>query len=278
MSLSRQSAKRNLILGYLLSVILVPVYVSMFSVWRQLNAVLPDTMLMLLPIALTILLTGFVLYLFSNRLRSESSGRAAVICGAIICFVALFIPDPDFPAKRIHVAEYMLLSAVVRFAMSYRLQGGSLLIFSLLFTGVLGVHDEFLQGLHPDRTYGLRDMTVNFLGACGGALIWHGLHLFRRKVVPAPAPSGGASTATLLYLFCLLTGVIGYVWPYSYYTGMKELPLWPAMILIGTMVYFSIYDVTFNPRWQHGVRMLSSASFSLLIYFVLANVAKITFY
>ena len=109
---------------------------------------------------------------------------ALALTGALVaavlrlCLLALLVSDMRYAVKRIHVVEYLFLSLVVRYGMSWKLQEKNLLLFSFLATAVFGVHDELLQGIHPLRTYGLRDMAVNGISAAGGALIWHGADLF----------------------------------------------------------------------------------------------------
>ena len=133
--------------AYLVAVALVPVYASMYPVWMQLSGRLDHATLMLLPIVATVSLLGVIILVFRNALTHRRSSRKFVAAGILICCIALLIPDPQLPAKKIHVAEYLLLAGVVRFAMSFRMPPLPLLLFSFLFTALLGVHDEFLQGI-----------------------------------------------------------------------------------------------------------------------------------
>ena len=40
----------------------------------------------------------------------------------------------------------------------------------MLIATLLGVHDELVQGLHAQRTFGILDIVANGLGAAAGAL------------------------------------------------------------------------------------------------------------
>lgn len=120
-------------------------------------------------------------------------------------------------------------------------------------------------------------MAVNFLGSCGGALMWHGLGLFSRDrtLSENTAESGHATCG---YLALLIIGLFCLVWPYSYYTGWVELPLWPAIVLIATPVCFGLYQDSFINEWRHGIHAVSIVSCCLLLYPVLPHVTQITFY
>ena len=50
-----------------------------------------------------------------------------------------------------------------------RLVGYRLAVVSIVTAGLLGVHDEMLQGLHPERRFGVTDILVNALSAAAGA-------------------------------------------------------------------------------------------------------------
>lgn len=269
----------RLITGYGLSILLIPAYVNMFGVWKLLNLMLGEFVMLVLPVIITLALLTVILFLYRKRIQTSRSAPALLpgIIGAAFCLFALTVPDPQFPVKRIHVAEYLLLSLVVRYTMSCRLQGYPLLFFSALFAALLGVHDEFLQGLHPARTYGLRDMTVNSLGAWGGALIWHGMGVFSNTAKPLVKTVQFRLQSSSLYIFWLLAGVAALITPLVWYRGL-DLPLWPAMPLFAAVVLYSLYENRFPGTWKHGITSVSVLSFSLILYPALTHVATLSFY
>jgi hypothetical protein len=176
------------------------------------------------------------------------------------------------------VAEYLLLSLIARAVMSLRMQGAGLLIYSALFAAVLGIHDEFLQGLHPARTYGLNDMAVNGLGALGGALIWHGTGLFSRSRGTWSEPDKDvSSTVECLYLGWLVFSIVALVVPLFFFRGFA-LVLWPSLPLLGTMVFFTIYLRRFGCTSLHGIVALSAATGTLAVYPLLGRLSSILFY
>jgi hypothetical membrane protein len=269
---------KGLVAGYLVSILLVPLYVQMYPVWRVFNEALSDRVMQVLPVAVTLVLLGLVLLVLRKLQRQENRTvqTQVILLGITLCLAALFVPDPQVPAKRVHVAEYVVLSLVVRYAMSHRMQGIALLFFSGAFATLLGVHDEFLQGLHPSRTYGLRDMSVNALGSFGGALIWYGMGLFGGNTESSKraAPLHGES---LFYLLWLGLSGLAMAWPMAYYRA-AALPLWPAAPLAGGMVFFLLSRNHFFAPWKHGMTAVSLAGFSLVLYPLAAGLWSLDFY
>lgn len=268
-----------LALGYVVSSILVIVYVNMFPVWKFFSTRWDSEVFILTPVMVSF---GTIVSIICGSFLLEQKGRFPVdkqllILGTLLCVLALIIPDPQFPVKRIHVAEYVFLSLVVRWTMSLRLQGGALFLFSAIFVSILGVHDELLQGVHPSRTYGLRDMAVNSLAGFGGACLWHGLHLFTRETLHVPRKNDVRGRLTAVYVGWLLICVLAFILPLVLYRG-GYIPCWPAMPLIGTIVLFSLYGDHFRDSWKHGVRALSAVSFALILYPVINNAKAFIFY
>jgi hypothetical protein len=266
-------------LGYALSAVLVLVYVNMFPLWKLLSSRWGQEVFVVVPIVIGAGSLILVSIIFSGRQQNARSTvkKSVLIAGLVFCTIALVIPDPQFPVKRIHVAEYVLLSLVVRFSMSFKLQGAPLLFFSACFASVLGVHDELLQGWHPSRTYGLRDITVNTLASFGGALIWHELKFFSWKKSLSDKQTLSSKNSSSVYLVWLISGVIVFIIPLVLYRG-STIPSWPAMPLIGTIVYFSLYKDQFFTSWKHGIAALSIVSFALTLYPIINNVKALLFY
>lgn len=264
--------------AYLAAVVLVPIYVSMFPAWTTLSGFFDQTSLMFLPVVATLVLLDVIGLAFRNSFRQKSSSKILVAAGFLVCLSALWIPDPGFPAKKIHVAEYLLLAGVVRFAMSFKLQSTPLLFFSFLFTAMLGIHDEFLQGFHSARTFGLRDMAVNAMGAGGGALIWHGLNLFTRDMMDAEISETKREAPGIVYLCWLVLSTICFIWPCTFYTGGSELPFWPVIMLVAGIFFYCVFVDSFLSSTRHGINAVSLVAYSLILYCLLSNVTEITFY
>ena len=272
MTIRSLSPRAQATAAYLLCLILVPVYVNMFPIWKYLSTVFGDIFFVILPPVILALFVGGVLWIhLQARQSSLPIDRKSVGLGVLICFIGLLATDPDFPVKRVHVVEYAFICLIARYAMSHFLHGLPLLFFSACFGALLGVHDEFLQGLHPARTYGLRDMGVNLMGSFGGGLIWHGLHLFSVK-----KPSTVASI-DLYFLGWLLVGVLLLVWPAVYYRGLV-VEIWVAVPLLAAPVYYLMYREIFTREISHGIFAVTAAAVSLAIYPLLTGLPGIVFY
>ncbi len=258
--------------GYLLCLALVPVYVNMFPIWKYLSSRFGDPIFIFLPAAILFLFFGLSLlvhYKFGKA--APSIHKTSVTLGILLCCLGLLSTDPEFPVKRIHVAEYAFLCLVARYAMSHFVHGSALFFFSAGFSTILGVHDEFLQGFHPARTYGLRDMAVNLLGSFGGGLIWHGLHLF--------SPNRGSSCGRVdaFFLCWLSVSVLLLVWPVVFYRGLV-VEIWVTLPLLAAPVYYFFFQERFTGEHIHGITVLGAAAVVLAAYPLLTRVPGIIFY
>jgi hypothetical protein len=263
---TRSGTRRHLIIGYSCSILLVLVYLNMFPAVRYIVKTWGTTPVLVLPILITVsALTAISLLLLRVRwVHQVQPVIAPIIIGIVICLVALIIPDPEAPVKRIHVIEYMMLSLLIRYTMSVRLQGISLLVYSILFSSLLGVHDELLQGLHPLRTYGSRDILVNALGSTGGGFIWHGFKLFEHSGQAAEQADRltPRSCGYLAWLFC---SVLFFFIPLVSFR-QELLPLWPAAPLAASLIFFAAAAGKMPVRFNHGVIAVSCAAYALLAY------------
>lgn len=274
-----QSHIKYIVSGYLLCILLVLVYVNMFSVWSIISRSWNSDFLQVLPIIITIVILVVISLLFYYRKHSNLQPVRAlpVVAGIFLCLAALTVPDPQIPIKRIHVVEYLLLALVVRHTMSFRLQGLPLLFFSMCFTAILGIHDEFLQGLHPSRTYGIRDIMVNTLGGCGGALIWHGFGLFVRTTPAIDHKSSISPFTALSYIAWLFLSIVAFIYPLYYYRGNIP-PSWPAFPLAAAMVFVVLQHHYFPTHWKHGMLAISSGAFLLVLYPAAIRTAEFIFF
>jgi VanZ family protein len=105
------------------------------------------------------------------------------------------------------VAEYIILSFLVRYALSYRLEGLRLTLFTALVTALYGVHDEMLQGLHPLRYHGWRDIIVNSVAGLSGAMLGHGLVCFDAQGTEKSTGSWKSVSAGQQLLFSALLDI-----------------------------------------------------------------------
>lgn len=251
---------------YLGCALLVVFYVNLFPLLEIVFRLFGDPFIKGATIGIPIVAAGGILLYFgrSNRTITPQTDWVFVIIGLTICLLALFIPDPKVSIKRIHVSEYLLLSFFVRYVMSHKIQAGPLLLFSSFFTVILGIHDEFLQGLHPQRTYGLRDMIVNGVAGVGGALIWHGFNLFSRKL-DNPQPSQARNIIHSFYLIMLSLTLLVFTTQLHSFPS-PAMPLWPCLPLLAIFSFYFLRIRNDNLDWSHGLMVISCSSFLLLFY------------
>ncbi len=253
---------------YALAVLLVGVFIQTAEVWRWLIAVAgPATAAFVAPGLLALLLVAFAAW---ARVRRGQPTRAwPVVGGLILALAALWLADPQFPAKRIHVAEYVLLSLVIRYGVAAEADGVRLIVLSAIITALFGLHDELAQGLHPARSFGRMDVAVNGLSGLAGALLAHGLDL-------APGHKTMASgTFTALGAVGVIAGVVFLAVAVEPYRD-QFIPWWTMTpVLAAGALWF------LNPRSAVTTTPVSVAVWLALlipIYPVLANVTPLVFH
>ena len=199
----------------LLAIGLVPLFLETFVIWQWLQPILPPPALEWLPIGLAAgLAVGVLAWSVSvvgRGLVTDSPWRrlAWLVVGLASAVAALQLTDPDFPAKKVHLFQYALLALIVRRAYGTRVSGLTLTVASIITAGVLGVHDELLQGLHPQRQFGVVDILVNALsaaaGACAATAAARSVVTLRRTVDAALVLSVAASLAGVAILVASLS-------------------------------------------------------------------------
>ncbi|BDD85683.1 VanZ family protein [Desulfofustis limnaeus] len=250
-------------------------FVNLFPLYQHINETLGGTFIALAPFLLPVLLLAVLWRGFSGKMSLAAANWPLLVAGLALCLLALSVPDPNFSVKRIHLFQYLLLSLLIRYTMSRRLRKSALLISSILFGSLLGVHDEFLQGLHPQRTYGLRDMLVNSLSVTGGSLLWHGLGLFtnhRQEVSSAPL-----SRAAVIFLVLHLVTVIALVIPLVFYRN-NVMPLWPFVPVAGIVFFWCCHLSDDTSAWRHGLLVLNLVVAAFLVYPFATNAFEIPFH
>lgn len=221
------AVRRHSGLAYgLAALVLVAAYIGAYGAWRALVSGLGEGRADILPVALTGMagLGAMALALRVNA-RPKPEPRA-VLAGIALAVAALFLSDPAFPAKRIHVLEYAVLALVVGRGLGTEIGGRLLFGATTLTTAVLASHDELIQGLLADRTFGLRDFAVDTVAAVAGVAVSHGLGLFARPATAEDAPR----TIEWLALALLAAGWLALL---AAMPGLidRPMPLWPVVPL-----------------------------------------------
>lgn len=256
----------------------VVAFVHFFGLYQLISEKLGKEFIAISPFLLPILLLTALFLARKTSTRQWAPLKARpVLLGLCCCFVALALPDPEIAVKRIHVVEYLLLSLYVRYTLSSRLAGIPLLVFSCLLAGLYGVHDELLQGLHPSRTFGLRDMLVNAVAALGGCLLWHGLSIFTQNSTDHMEGNGSLSLKQGFYLAGLAISIPAMAVPLFSHRN-ESLPIWPFLPLAAATIVWSCFFIDDRSAHRHGILAVSVVAFLFLAYPFAVNVLEITFY
>ena len=110
------------------------------------------------------------------------------------------------PVEAFHLVQYGILSVLIYRALLHRCSDNSIYLLSAVLTGSVGILDEWIQWLIPERYWGFRDVVINFTAAVlAQGLLASGL---RPKLIRG-WPSGDSlrrlcfGVATFLGMLCL---------------------------------------------------------------------------
>ena len=259
-------------LGYsLLALVLVIVFIQTIGVWQWLSEELGKTGSMLVPFLVAILLLIFV---FVARLRKKEQSQfhwLYLVAALVLVGIALSLPDSRFPAKRIHVAEFMLLAFVLRRGFCRWTSGLPLIVMTAATGIVLGAHDELIQGLHSDRYFGHRDIVVDGLSAIAGAFVGHGLKLYDT----IPKCEENWTIPTWWALAVVAVGLIVFLYPLPELIKVP-LPWWTLTPLLTAAFFWYLLDRT--PRVVGDPASLTVwLVFLMILYPVVTHTTAIVF-
>ncbi|MHB1218446.1 MAG: VanZ family protein [Alphaproteobacteria bacterium] len=261
-------------LWYAVAAALVALYVNMFTLWRGLSGLIGDAAGNV-PYGVTLLVLACLGVVAVRSARSRTRTDWFVVACALACAgIGLLATDPDFPSKRIHVPQYIVLALVVRRGLCLRLSGWPLTLVGWAITVVLGCHDELIQGFHPQRTFGVVDILTNGWGAAAGALLAHGFGWMETGRQNGASPPWAVVLATLCVLVALGLELAAL-------NQFKEavLPYWAMMPLLGGALAWMCVDAAsrYGDGWRHALGVLVFLSALAAVYPVISHVAPLAF-
>lgn len=260
---------------------LVVGYVNMFQFWAWLSRQLgPGLPLKTLPVIVTLAVLLVISLRFIQRVNRGYRIRLIFLgLGIVGAFLALAIPDPHLPVKRVHVAEYIILSFLVRYTLSHRLEGVRLTVFTALVTALYGIHDEMLQGLHSLRYYGWLDIVVNAVAGLSGALLGHGLLCFDADGSEKTSWSWRGQSGGRTILYAALVAAV--VWQVLYlYHRRGNGDLYMAVVPVtacGVIIAARYPETVFDSRNNHGLQAVFWLAVGLVVYPVIAGLHMVEF-
>lgn len=265
-------------LFHCLALVLVVAYVNTFVLWREIGYLFGRGVRDGMPfITVGVVMLGVAIYA-GVKLRRGTLSVAWLWLGAamLLTVVGLASTDPAFPAKRIHVPQYVVLAIVLHLSIRASDRTGLTLLFVFFTVAAYGVHDEFLQGLHPQRSYGLRDMFVDACGAGAGiALVRAFLPVYRGLSVElgTMAVRHGVTAAIAL----ALGGVFLFAWAATAYRS-DILPYWSVLPALAGGLALAVAAERLPLRGDRlAVRALAALCVLFAAYPVVINVAFLDF-
>ncbi|ODS30402.1 MAG: hypothetical protein SCARUB_04488 [Candidatus Scalindua rubra] len=111
-------------------------------------------------IAITIIIVmGVVFFIAVLALKKDIKALTLLIPCTIIVWI--FISLEPNPNKYIHIPEYVVMSWILFEALSLDYKGKGIFCLVFICAASLGIVDEMMQGILPNRQYGWRDMIMN---------------------------------------------------------------------------------------------------------------------
>tara|TARA_A100001037_G_scaffold155351_1_gene140037 strand:- start:28 stop:828 length:801 start_codon:yes stop_codon:yes gene_type:complete len=223
--------------------LVVVLYSQSIEVWHALVTVSGKAVAGGAPIALAGLLIALAA-MWGRRLLGGLSWPWAA-ASAVIFVVGLLATDPAFPAKRIHIPEYFALTLLIYWSCRHHVPRRLAVVGAPFLAIALGSIDEILQGAMAARTFGLRDVGINAMGAIAAGLY---LQSLSKKV-----PQQSFDDKTLTYAVIMLFGLSLLLFGANAHKG-TAMPFWiylPAL---------SVLPLAVIDRTAPGARLLDALS------------------
>jgi len=155
---------------------LVAIYALMLpyaiSVYNAIEKHFSSAIARKVPFAIIILL-GIIYLAAVIKMKKGIKSRLLLLPCAIIVYV-FFKLEPN-PNKHIHIPEYIVMAWLLFEVLALDYKGKGIFVLVFICSSLLGVVDELMQGLLPDRHYGWPDMVMNSAAAVIGILTLAGL-------------------------------------------------------------------------------------------------------
>jgi len=120
-----------------------------------------------------IIVMGVAFFIAALVLKKNIKALTLLIPCTIIVWI--FISLESNPNKHIHIPEYVVMSWILFEALSIDYKGKGIFCLVFICAASLGVVDEIMQGILPDRFYGWQDMIMNTAATVIGVFTLVGL-------------------------------------------------------------------------------------------------------
>jgi hypothetical protein len=192
-------------------------------------------------------------------IRHKAAAQCIIIltAGALIVFGILSFEDNA--NKYIHIPEYIIMTWFLYLALIVDYRGYGILLLVFLCALMLGCVDEILQGIHPQRSYGWKDMIIDAASSLIGILSLLG---FR-----APPGRTWAWTKNLKHykgaLGILLVGAAAALPTGLYLLDVQDQGIffnaYPPLLLAANIFYVAACVAVIIFHWRHRSRNITAA-------------------
>lgn len=266
--------------GHLICAGMLVFWLDGLNPWKRLSFHLGwQAALVPVVVALVAVLAVVGAVLVRQRRLGQTPRWGLLVAALGLVGAGLMLTDPAFPAKRIHVAQYLLLGAVIRLTFCRSLPEILRPAGAWVAVVLYAFHDELLQGLHPRRTFGLDELGSDALAGLAAILVieaWNPLP----RAGPGPAQSWWVQGKALVAegLPWILTGAILLILSLPLYRDHLP-PLWGVLpLLAGVAAWFSRDSSSLSPPVRHWGDQMAILALLLTPYPVLPHVAPLVFH
>ncbi|MBF0430847.1 MAG: VanZ family protein [Fibrobacteria bacterium] len=122
----------------------------------------------------------FFLFMLFRKYKGMALLKALLSLLIVVIIYLFYLWDMKYAVERIHFLEYGVLGALIYMAFARHFPRVVALVSAVLTTFWLGMGDEYIQFLLPNRVGEVRDSVINLIsGILGIALVWE--HVSYRK-------------------------------------------------------------------------------------------------
>lgn len=133
-------------------------------IWNNISETTGGLNSFLVAVVLVVLALYMVFYLIAAKKTISSF----LWLPLLITFYVLALRMIELPIERIHFIEYGLLSILVFKALRHSIQNKSVYAWAALIAFLFGCIDEGIQYFLPNRSFDIKDITVNAVAAFFG--------------------------------------------------------------------------------------------------------------
>lgn len=213
---------------FLMPIGIMLVFQNGVDVWRYGAAYFESPLLAL--VVFSAVLFGLLGFLIFSKVQARQVLNVRVASLVLLLCAIYFIPDSRYPAKKIHIPEYFLIGSCAYLVLTRAFVSTRHRLWAaLIYVSFIGVHDEVIQGLLPDRYFSYIDIIVNISsGAVGTAFA---MELTKKEPLNRSRVNG-LVIFNLVIAFAAVGMLVFVLWRFK---GVP-VPFWSVLPLTGAAV------------------------------------------